>query len=255
MLMLKLMKYEFRKQAFSKMVILVLVGLIELLFFFGIVTDNNNVIGTSMGILTLFTIGALFFLAFESIVTFNNDLKQKCSYMLFLTPHTSYSIVGAKVLAAAIQIALAGIAFFLVYFLNAVVLLGKYDQLEAITRLINQFLQEVLSMNIQLKDFAAVAAFIVTGWISTVTVAFFSITLSTTFLANVKFKGLVSFIIFIAMNYVFGKIVNMTLGQAFDVDNLRNLTMFYTLISLYMLCFTIITYVGTSWMLEKKVSV
>ena len=50
MVMLKLMKYEFRKQAFSKMVILLLVGLIQLFFFFGIVTDNNNVIGTSMGI-------------------------------------------------------------------------------------------------------------------------------------------------------------------------------------------------------------
>lgn len=253
--MLKLMKYEFRKQAFSKIVILLLVGLIELLFFFGIIADKEDVIGTSMGILLLFTFGALFYMAFESIITFSNDLKQKCSYMLFLTPHTSYSIVGAKVLAAAIQIVLAGIAFFLVYFLDLAVLVGKYDQIETLKEIINQFLQEVFSLNIQLKDIVAVVAVIITGWISTITVAFFSITLSTTFLANFKLKGLVSFLIFIALNYLFGVIVNMSLGNVFDINNLHNLTMFYILQSLFMLCFTVITYVGTSWMLEKKVSV
>ncbi|GAA4652947.1 hypothetical protein GCM10023142_00850 [Anaerocolumna aminovalerica] len=253
--MLKLMKYEFRKQAFSKMVILLLVGLIQLFFFFGIVTDNNNVIGTSMGILAVFTFGALFFMAFEAIITFSNDLKQKCSYMLFLTPHTSYSIVGAKVLAAAIQIILAGIAFFLVYFLDIAVLVGKFNQLELLKEMINQFLQEVFSLNIQLQDIIGVVAVIITAWISVITVAFFSITLSTTFLANFKLKGLVSFLIFIAINYVFGEIVNMGLGRVYDINNLSNLSMYYMLESLYMLCFTIITYVGTSWMLEKKVSV
>lgn len=255
MVMLKLMKYEFRKQAFSKMVILLLVGLIELLFFFGIITDKSDVMGTAMGILTIFTFGALFFLAFESIITFSNDLKQKSSYMLFLTPHTSYSIVGAKVLAAAIQITLAGVAFFLVYSLDIAVLVGKYNQLEALKEIINHFLQEVFSLNIQFQDIAAVVAVIITSWISTITVAFFSITLSATFLANVKLKGLVSFLIFIALNYVFGRIVNMSLGKVYDVNNFNNLMMYYSLISLFMLCFTIITYIGTSWMLDKKVSV
>ncbi len=255
MLMLKLMKYEFRKQAFSKMVILLLVGLIQLLFFFGVVTDKNDVIGTAMGILSVFTFGALFFMAFEAIITFSNDLKQKCSYMLFLTPHTSYSIVGAKVLAAAIQIILAGIAFFLVFFLDMAVLVAKYDQIELITEMLHRFLQEVFSLNIQLKDIIAVVAVIITAWISTITVAFFSITLSSTFLANFKLKGLVSFLIFIGINYVFGVIVNMGLGRVYDINNFTNLSMYYILESLYLLGFTIITYVGTSWMLEKKVSV
>ncbi|WP_313130628.1 hypothetical protein [Anaerocolumna sp.] len=253
--MLKLMKYEFRKQAFSKMVILLLVGLIQLLFFFGVVTDKNDVIGTAMGILSVFTFGALFFMAFEAIITFSNDLKQKCSYMLFLTPHTSYSIVGAKVLAAAIQIILAGIAFFLVFFLDMAVLVAKYDQIELITEMLHRFLQEVFSLNIQLKDIIAVVAVIITAWISTITVAFFSITLSSTFLANFKLKGLVSFLIFIGINYVFGVIVNMGLGRVYDINNFTNLSMYYILESLYLLGFTIITYVGTSWMLEKKVSV
>ena len=194
-------------------------------------------------------------MAFEAIITFSNDLKQKCSYMLFLTPHTSYSIVGAKVLAAAIQIILAGIAFFLVYSLDIAVLVGKYNQLEVLKEMINQFLTEVFSLNIQLQDIIGVVSVIITAWISVITVAFFSITLSTTFLANFKLKGVVSFLIFIAINYVFGEIVNMGLGRVYDINNLSNLSMYYMLESLYMLCFTIVTYVGTSWMLEKKVSV
>jgi len=253
--MLKLMKYEFRKQAFSKLVILLLLGIIELLFFIGIFTDKGDMIGTAAVILILFTFGALFFLAFESIITYNNDLKQKSSYMLFLTPHTSYSIVGAKVLAAGIQILLAGIAFFVVYLIDITVIFGRYNEIEKLMELINQLLKELFSLEINMKDVISVVAVLITSWISTITVAFFSITLSTTFLANFKLKGLVSFLIFIVINYAFNSIVIAALGHNYDIKNLSQLTTYYILQSIFMLGFTVVTYIGTAWMLEKKVSV
>lgn len=250
--MLKLMKYEFRKQAFSKFAILALVCLIELLFFVGVVASIEKLIATSMMLLTLFTIGALFFLAFESILTYSNDLKQKCSYMLFLTPNTSYGIVGAKVLSAAIQIVLAGIAFFLIFALDGAVLITKYDAVSEVKKIMVQIINELFQIDIALSDVVSIVAVMIMGWISTITVAFLSITLSTTFLANSKFKGVASFAIFIALNLAYSYIIELTLGHT---EDLSNITMYYSLESLYLLCFTIITYVGTAWMLEKKVSV
>ncbi len=250
--MLKLMKYEFRKQAFSKAVILALVGLIELLFFFGVATSKENVIATSMTLLVVFTIGALFFLAFESILTYSNDLKQKCSYMLFLTPNTSYGIVGAKVLSAGLQIILAGIAFFAIFAIDGGILIAKYDAIAEVKRMFLQLVKEFFQLEIAFTDVVSVVAVMITGWISTITVAFFSITLSTTFLANSKFRGIVSFAIFIALNIGYTYIVDLTLNIPTDTTRY---SLYFGLYSLYMLCFTIITYIGTAWMLEKKVSV
>lgn len=247
------MKYEFRKQAFSKLVILALVGLLEVLFLFGVVASRENIIAMAMSLLAVFTMGALFFLAFESILTYSNDLKQKCSYMLFLTPNNSYSIVGAKVLSAGIQVILAGVAFFAVFAIDGGVLIAKYDAIAEVKRVILQMLDQFFQLKIQFSDIVSVVAVVITNWISTITVAFFSITLSTTFLANKKYKGVVSFIIFIVLNIVYSKITNLVLGDA--ADHLSSVSTFFIWESIIALLFTILTYIGTAWMLEKKVSV
>lgn len=250
--MLKLMKYEFRKQAFSKAVILSLVGLLELVFFFGVATSRENTIGTALGLLILFTFGAFFFIAFESIITFSNDLKQKCSYMLFLTPNTSYGIVGAKVLAAGLQVILAAIVFFLIFAIDGAVLVAKYDAVAQVKALFEELMQRLFNMNIQFANVVSVAAVMISSWICTITLAFFSITLSTTFLANKKYKGILSFVIFILLYITYNKIMGVILK---DPAEASQLTSYFIFGSIIMLVFTVITYIGTSWMLEKKVSV
>lgn len=251
--MFKLMKYEFRKQAFSKLVILALVGLLEVIFFYGIITNKENVIATTMSLLFLFAMGALFFMAFEAIITYSNDLKLKCSYMLFLTPNTSYSIVGAKVLSAAIQIVIAGIAFLAVFAIDGGLLIAKYDSLAQVKETILLLLNRFFQLNIEFADIISFTAVIITNWISTITLAFFSITLSTTFLANKKFKGIVSFIIFLALYILFSRIINTVVANtAADLSNISYPLMWASILEV---CFIVITYIGTAWMLDKKVSV
>ncbi len=251
--MFKLIKYEFRKQAFSKLVILALVGLLQLVFFYGVIASNEDVIAMTMSLLALFSMGALFFLAFESILTYSNDLKQKSSYMLFLTPNTSYSIVGAKVLTAGIQIILAGIAFFAVFVLDGGILIAKYDVLAQVKKLLIQFMDQFFQLHIDISDTISVLTVIIMNWINTITLAFFSITLSTTFLADKKYKGVVSFLIFIALNIVISKITNLIVGDSGITFNSISTTLFTA--SAITLFFTVLTYIGTAWMLEKKVSV
>jgi hypothetical protein len=253
--MLKLMKYEFRKQAFSKVILLVLAGILELVFFAGIIFDNSDILGLGIGLLVAYGIGALFFLSYEAIFTFYNDLKQKSSYMLFLTPHTSYAIVGAKVVSAGIQILLAGVALFLLAALDGSVLVAKFNMLAEVKELVQAFLQQVYNVDLSLSSIIAVTALIITGWVSTLTVAFFAITLSTTFLANSKLNGFVSFIIFIVINSAYSFIINKFVDTTVTIENFIDLTKFFTTQSIFMLVFTVITYLGTAWMLEKKVSV
>lgn len=248
--MVKLIKYEFRKQVFSKIVMLVLVGLLELLFLFGIITDNEGRLGFSMGLLAMLSMGCLFFVAFESILTYSNDLKTKCSYMLFLTPNSSYKIVGAKAITAAVQIILVGAAFIVIALIDGGILLAKYQDIEYAWEMFKLLLNDVLSISVDMKIVILYISTLIISWVCTICVAFFSITLSTTFLANKKWKGIVSFIIFLGLNWLFNKIISVTLGSAFDYS-----TGHYILNLLYQLLFSIATFVGTGFMLEKKVSV
>ncbi|BCJ94534.1 hypothetical protein acsn021_21030 [Anaerocolumna cellulosilytica] len=253
--MLKLMKYEFRKQALSKLVILSIIAFLEVMFVIGVLLENENTMATSMGFLGVLTIGAMFFLAFESIITYSNDLKQKCSYMLFLTPNSSYSIVGAKVVSAAIQVFVSGIAFVAIYAINGTILVAKFASIAEVKDLILEFFRAVIKIDVDMSAILLVVAVILLFWINTITVAFFSITLSTTFLAEKKFKGVVSFILFFFINYVYGKITDLVLNDRVNLMVHRETNIYLFLNILFLLCFTIITYVGTAWMLEKKVSV
>lgn len=248
--MLKLIKYEFRKQAFSKGVIFAIVALLEILFGIGILLSKENFIATSLGLLFIVGFGAMAFVAYESILTFSNDLKNKCSYMLFLTPNTSYSIVGAKVVTAALQVLVVGLGLLAFAILDATIVFAKYSSIEQIKINIMIFLEQVFNLNISVMDIFIVCLTIIVSWISVITLAFFSITLSTTFLANKKFKGLVSFAIFIALNLLFSYITKLTIGEVTSYNQND-----FILSTLYYLCFTVLTYFGTAYMLEKKVSV
>lgn len=248
--MLKLMKYEFRKQAFSKGVILGLVGLTELYFAISVLLGKQNHTTASMSILAVLTVAILFFVAYEAIITFSKDLKEKCSYMLFLTPHSSYAIVGAKVLSAGLQVLLVGIVLFAIIAGDLTIIFAKYSDIARIKDIIQEVMKEFLSLDVNGLDIFYVVVNTLFNWISVITLAFFSISLSATFLANKKYKGIVSFVIFIAINVLFTYIVKWTIGDG------SNFTQSYLLLStLYNICFTVLTYVGTGYILDKKVSV
>lgn len=251
--MLKLMKYEFKKQGFSKLVILCLVAIIEIIFLIGVALDKNSWIGTSMGILGIFSIGAMIFLAFEAILTYSNDLKTKCSYMLFLTPTTPYSIVGAKVIASAIQGIVAACIFVVIFAIDGGILIAKYNFFAEVKQVITELVKQFLNLDIDVIAVLSVVVSILASWLSTITIAFFSITLSTTFLANRKFKGIISFAIYIGINILIYYVMDLILGN--QIENSREIVRYFYYSSLITLGFTALTYIGTAWMLDKKVSV
>ena len=243
--MFKLMKYEFRKQSFSKFIILFLLGLIELYFAYGIISNNEDRVMSSVALLLMLAFGSILFISFECILTYSNDLKTKCSYMLFMTPHSSYTIIGAKALSTIVQILLAGAAFLVIGLIDFTIMVTKYSDLSQML----DYISSIFAIQINYGDVVIVFAAILTGWICTVFLAFFSITLSTTFLANKRGKGFVSFLIFIGLNYLMSKVTTLVLGSSLSYTHTDFI--FNIIITVI---FAAITYIGTSWMLEEKVS-
>lgn len=94
--MLKLMKYEFRKTAFSKLILLSITLLSEIVYLLGIFLKKDVFLSSGIMFLVLCATMGILYIGLESVTVLHRDLNTKQSYMLFLTPKSSYQILGAK---------------------------------------------------------------------------------------------------------------------------------------------------------------
>ena len=246
--MLKLMKYEFRKQLFTKFAMLVVLGLLELYFLYGLVIKDEITVAKAEGFLIFYTFAAILFVSFECIVTFHNDLRTKQSYMLFMVPESTYSVVGAKVLSAMIQILLTALLFGAVAFLDVFAMAARLGQIDELLKILNRILNELFRLDVNAGKVAIVLASIVTSWFAVVVIAMLSITLSATFMANSKLRTIVSFVVFLAISIAVSKL------RGVIIENLDGYTK-YAVGILLSLVISAGAYIGTAWMLHKKVCV
>lgn len=59
--MFNLVKYEMRKQLFTKIILLVLLGVLEVGFLIGLFMEDDRVLGTSVGLFILYSTIAILF--------------------------------------------------------------------------------------------------------------------------------------------------------------------------------------------------
>ena len=144
--MLKLMKYEVRRQLFSK--ILILGSLLVLMagFFIFYLQENEAGAGVMVGFLGLETIVVVFYAPLECLMTFDKDLNTKQGYLLFLVPEKSTVILGAKLLVSLVQtVAFCGIFFTVVPWLER--LAGaKFEMNMGVIKEIGVALEETLEV-------------------------------------------------------------------------------------------------------------
>ena len=86
--MLKLMKYEFRKTAFSKLILLCITMVVEIVYLLGVFLKKDNLIFIGIMLLILCATAGILYIGLESINVLQRDLNTKQSYMLFLTPRS-----------------------------------------------------------------------------------------------------------------------------------------------------------------------
>ncbi|MDE6872987.1 MAG: hypothetical protein K2P87_00805 [Lachnospiraceae bacterium] len=245
--MLKLMKYEFRKQLMTKFLLLAVLGLLEVYFLYGVFADKTESTMRAVLLLSVLAFAGIFFVSFECIMTYNNDLRTKQSYMLFMVPESTFSVMGAKILSAMIQIILTSAVFGVMAFVDAFVVAARFDEIDQFFETIQMVLHQFFSLDINAGIIAINVAELVIGWISVVILAMLAITLSATFMANSKLRGVVSFVFFIVIEVLVTKI------RGAIVDPLSGNTAHLVAI-LLSLVIAGLAYPAIVWMLKKKVS-
>lgn len=211
--MLNLMKYELIKQRTSKIIIAAVFLALELMFFVGVIADKENVWALAVAFLILLVTITFFIVALEAIFTYSNDLKEKSGYMLFMTPHSVYTIMGSKILTSIVSIIIATIVFGIVAFLDMTFVFSRYGELERFFEGIQALIHQLFSIEISWYSTAIAAIYGIFDWIGLVTSAFLAITLSMTIISGMKGKGFISFVVFCVINTLFSvftiRILNM----------------------------------------------
>jgi len=110
--MLKLMKYEARRQVFSKVVILggLLIASVAFFVFYQRGMENSTM--TVLNLMGLATIMIPWFAVMEYVDSFGKDLNTRQGYLVFMIPKKTTAILAAKLLVALIHVVVLGPLFF-----------------------------------------------------------------------------------------------------------------------------------------------
>lgn len=248
--MLKLMKYEFRKTMFSKMVILVFTALAEVMFLAGLFLhwDKGLTIGT-VGLTVCAWVGIMY-IGIESLLVFHRDLNTKQSYMLFLTPKNSYQILGAKVLENGLSIFLAGVFFAALAAIDSMAAALYLEGLEEFLIVLKE-IGYVWRIELDISTYIVVLSFfmVLASWLMLVVTGYFAIILSATVLSGKRFSGFASFVLFLAAASVFNGLLGLVPE---DVFSQTGYLWFMILAALVM---AMAVYAVSGWIMERKLSV
>ena len=234
--MLKLIKYELRK---NRALLLVILGVIIALEGYFLVSAHmtgslkealsqrwtqeafdasNKAEGNlvaSMALLVVASFGTALAVFIMGVAGYSRELNQKSSYLIFMTPKSTISIIGSKLLFtlltgvvfATLLVCLAAVDFPMM--LNS---LG--EEWEGYYNLLDWFMAENdMSLAGILLTVVFYVGVVFLSIVSTVSIAYLAITLSATFMRGKKGHALVSILLFIALVTANSRLSNFFLNN------------------------------------------
>ena len=136
--MVKLLKYEMKKQQTSRMVIGSILLVCVLGFALGMLLGREKLAAVSLAVMMLATFFVVFYVGIESILVLNRDLKTKQSYMLWMIPKSIWEILGSKFLAAILQMLIVFVMYVAVGLICILVTLQHTGHLSDLFKMIWQ---------------------------------------------------------------------------------------------------------------------
>lgn len=247
--MLKLLKYEFRKTLFTKIAMLAVALIVEGIFLYSLFREKQTGEVVTLVALLFMAIFSIVFMGIQSVATLHRDMNTRQSYMLFMTPNSTYRILGAKVLETGISTLLMAVFFALIAFID-VPLLRSHDQTvdDAVEILKNLLNSMGSGIDISVPEILCLVFYVLCSWVSTVTLLYLADVISSSLLNGKKGGLLISCVIFFALDYAVTKLNGLMPDAASSTTN-------YLLQGAFCLVVSAITYVGTAKMMDKYLSV
>ena len=208
--MFKLTKYEFRKIRNFLIVMAAIFVLLEAYFLISSVCKNIDHMLLSSVFLSFYGIISFFVVYFFAITNYYRELNSKSSYLIFMTPNSSLNIIFSKLLSVLIVGITAMAILILFAFLDVKVISHLFpEQMDQFHFSINML--KGFGINVTGAILGAITTFVdfLIGFFSEITLIYLAITLSMTLLQNRKFKGLVSFLLFLLLSFAIGSVYDL----------------------------------------------
>ena len=253
--MLKLSKYEFRKNRNFLLVIGIIFALLEIYFLAGIFMKNPENSAKALAFLFICAVVCFFSVFILAISNYSKELNSKSSYLIFMTPNTSLNIIFSKMFTILIIGLVSMTIICITGYIDWKLLCQTFPNVELAADTVQSLfiLSGTNSGSIILGIITYVIEFII-SFFSTVTLAYFSITLSATLFQNNRFKGLLSFALFLGFTYLLG-LVSSLLPQIMETqESIADVLISAipaTILDVIVMCLCIL---GCSTLLDKKVS-
>ena len=211
--MSKLLKYEIRKTAFAKLVVLGITLVLEAVFLVGLALGERqfaqDMVGVSTALLVLTAIFGVLFIGLQSVLVLHQDMNTKQGYMLFMTPRSSYEILGAKVLEQGFSILLAGSFFFLLGFLDLTLIAARHGEFQKLQELIQDMIRSFdIPIDLTLTGVAAMIFSSLASWFASIITFYCADIISSSLLNGKRFNGLLTFALVILMNTLMSLLIN-----------------------------------------------
>jgi hypothetical protein len=199
--MLKLIKYEYRRNLTTIVMMLSAILLLQAFFLYSIIRKDVNLVIPASALLFIAASICVLGMMIYSVALYSRELGAKTSYLTFMTPNSAAKILGSKLLSALLLgIFYAGVLgsfaawdFQLLARTFPEVQLGQIMMEQLLNQMANTELSTILT------TIAAMGIEFLINFFTFVVVAYLAITLSATALQNKKFKGLVTFLLFIGI--------------------------------------------------------
>lgn len=253
--MLKLTKYELRKNLLGIGIVAGIIFVLEAFFMFFCLTKNLNY--TSLFAVLLITAAFVsFFIVFIfGVVTYSKELSSKSSYLIFMTPNSSLSIITSKLLYT--LIIGIGIAALFIGFgaLDVFMMAGVFGDLADTLKDLSEILKVmgIDVVNIIINITAGIISFLI-SFFFLIALAYFAITLSSTALQNKKIKGFISVVLFCVLAYVTIKISSVLPELYKNPDSLLQALISSLPSTIFQLFMVVACTFGSAVLLDKKVS-
>lgn len=254
--MLKLVKYEFSKSRFILLIATVIFVILEGWYLINYALDDMETMGVAAGFLTLAAIASFFMVFVMGIVSYSNELKSKQGYMIFMTPTSTLKIVLSKLVyvffLGTVVIGIVGMATLFDFKLLADKMNQEFPILEMLDLLDKAFGIDVLE-GITLIGLQLLTS--IMSFYSVVVMAYLAITFSATVLQNNKVREIISFVLFIVIVIALARVEEIMITKEITAVSTFVEALIYIVPSLiYNTVITVLGIMGTTYLLDKKIS-
>lgn len=201
------LKYEIKKSRFMMLIVGIIIGCLEIAYligFFGFkFAQNEKINDIFISIWALSTVllivaaccsmlaGALY-----SVLLYNNDIRKKSGYMLFLTPTPTWQWILAKILMGLLATAVLVVVFAVLGIADILLFIPELDDTSFIGQLLiplrDMFFDNIGTMVLFLLN-------MILQIVVMITTIYLAISMSKTLLGNKKIGTFVAFVFWIAL--------------------------------------------------------